>query len=209
MISILKRRISEGENQQQDFKFSITDSRKIARSLVAFANTDGGRLLVGVKDNGAIAGVRSEEEYYMIEAASSVYCKPEITFETKRWEIEGKIVLEIIIPQSVSVPVLAQDQDGNWDAYIRVKDQNILANSVLLKVWKLKRDKTAINITITEKEKKLIDYLKQNQNITLTSFYKLAHISQNIAEETLAKFVILKIIKMNCFEKETFYSLIK
>ena len=122
MISILKRRISEGENQQQDFKFSITDSRKIARSLVAFANTDGGRLLVGVKDNGAIAGVRSEEEYYMIEAAASVYCKPEITFETKRWEIEGKIVLEIIIPQSVSVPVLAQDQDGNLDAYIRVKE---------------------------------------------------------------------------------------
>jgi len=43
--------IAQGEHQQQDFKYCISDSRKIARSLVAFANTDGGRLLVGVKDN--------------------------------------------------------------------------------------------------------------------------------------------------------------
>lgn len=55
-------RIAEGEHQQQDFKFEISDARKIAKSLSAFSNTDGGRLLVGVKDNGKIAGVRSEEE---------------------------------------------------------------------------------------------------------------------------------------------------
>ena len=59
--------IAEGEHQQQDFKFEISDARKIAKTLSAFANTDGGRLLIGVKDNGKIAGVRSEEEKYMIE----------------------------------------------------------------------------------------------------------------------------------------------
>ena len=63
--------IAEGEHQQQDFKFEISDARKIAKTLSAFANTDGGRLLIGVKDNGKIAGVRSEEEKYMIEAARS------------------------------------------------------------------------------------------------------------------------------------------
>ena len=62
--------IAEGEHQQQDFKFEISDARKIAKTLSAFANTDGGRLLIGVKDNGKIAGVRSEEEKYMIEAAT-------------------------------------------------------------------------------------------------------------------------------------------
>lgn len=65
-------RIAEGEHQQQDFKFEISDARKIAKSLSAFSNTDGGRLLVGVKDNGKIAGVRSEEEIYMIEAAAKL-----------------------------------------------------------------------------------------------------------------------------------------
>ncbi|WP_301747923.1 helix-turn-helix domain-containing protein [uncultured Duncaniella sp.] len=52
--------IEEGEYEHQDFKFAVSDARKIARSLSAFANNDGGRLLIGVKDNGAIAGVRNE-----------------------------------------------------------------------------------------------------------------------------------------------------
>ena len=67
--------ILEGEHQMLDFKFEISDSRRIARSLAAFANTDGGRLLVGVKDNGAIAGVRSDEEIHMIQAAAEMYCR--------------------------------------------------------------------------------------------------------------------------------------
>ena len=50
----IKSLISEGENLYQDFKYTINDSRKIAKSLSAFANTKGGRLLIGVKDNGPL-----------------------------------------------------------------------------------------------------------------------------------------------------------
>ena len=77
-IQYLEKLISEGEHVHQDFKFAISDARKIAKSLSAFANTEGGRLLVGVKDNGKIAGVRSEEEIYMIEADANLYCRPEV-----------------------------------------------------------------------------------------------------------------------------------
>ena len=77
--------IEQGEHQQLDFKFEVSDSKKIARTLSAFANTDGGRLLIGVKDNGNISGVRSEEEYYMIEAASRMYtCLLYTSFPTSR-----------------------------------------------------------------------------------------------------------------------------
>ena len=76
--------IEQGEHQQLDFKFEVSDSKKIARTLSAFANTDGGRLLIGVKDNGAISGVRSEEEYYMIEAASKMYTHPEVVHAVTR-----------------------------------------------------------------------------------------------------------------------------
>jgi predicted HTH transcriptional regulator len=68
--------INQGEHQTLDFKHSITDSKKIARSLAAFANTNGGRLLVGVRDNRSIAGVKSDEEFYMVQAAADMYCKP-------------------------------------------------------------------------------------------------------------------------------------
>ena len=44
--------IREGEHQQQDFKYRVADACKLAKSVSAFANTDGGRLLIGVRDDG-------------------------------------------------------------------------------------------------------------------------------------------------------------
>lgn len=75
--------VTEGEHVHQDFKFAITDACKIARSLSAFSNTEGGRLLVGVKDNGKIAGIRSAEEIYMIEVAATRYCRPSVTLDSQ------------------------------------------------------------------------------------------------------------------------------
>ncbi|MDE6832131.1 MAG: ATP-binding protein, partial [Muribaculaceae bacterium] len=77
----MQRLIDEGEHEQQDFKYLISDARKIARSISAFANHSGGRLLIGVKDNGTIAGVRSEEDIYMIEQAADLYCSPRVTVD--------------------------------------------------------------------------------------------------------------------------------
>lgn len=64
----LQQLIAQGEHQQQDFKYKVMDAEKLARSVSAFANTDGGRLLIGVRDDGHISGIRSEEEIYMMHS---------------------------------------------------------------------------------------------------------------------------------------------
>jgi len=102
--------IAEGEHQQQDFKFEISDARKIAKTLSAFANTDGGRLLIGVKDNGKIAGVRSDEEKYMIEAAAQLYCRPEVDYSMQTFHVEGRSVLVVQIDESEHKPVFAKER---------------------------------------------------------------------------------------------------
>ena len=119
--------IAEGEHQQQDFKFEISDARKIAKTLSAFANTDGGKLLIGVKDNGKIAGVRSDEEQYMIEAAAELYCSPEVNYIMQTYLVEGRSVLVVQIEESDRKPVYAKDETGKYLAYLRIKDENILA----------------------------------------------------------------------------------
>lgn len=121
--------IAEGEHQQQDFKFEISDARKIAKTLSAFANTDGGKLLIGVKDNGKIAGVRSDEEQYMIEAAAGLYCSPEVNYTMQTYQVEGRSVLVVQIEESDRKPVYAKDETGKYLAYLRIKDENILAHS--------------------------------------------------------------------------------
>ena len=153
--------IEQGEHQQLDFKFEVSDSKKIARTLSAFANTDGGRLLIGVKDNGNISGVRSEEEYYMIEAASKMYTRPEVPFEATRWEVNGKTVLEVYIAPSSDKPHTAPDKDDKFKAYIRVADENILANEVLVLAWQKKHKPDGTLLKISKPVERLFAYQYQ------------------------------------------------
>jgi predicted HTH transcriptional regulator len=202
------RLIAEGEHQQLDFKFEISDSRKIARTLAAFSNTNGGRLLVGVKDNGAIAGVRSEEEYYMVEAAASMYCKPPILFKAKNWIVETRTVFEVYVQKS-EVPVFAQDEKGKWLAYIRVADQNILANRVLLEVWKRKNKPHGTFIEYSKSENELLAYLSENGQITISKFTRISRLTQIQAENILINLISLDIVEMKLTEKGAFYKLKK
>jgi len=209
MVSYIRKLIEQGEHQQLDFKFCITDARKIARTLVAFSNTDGGKLLLGIKDNGAVVGVKSEEEFYMVEAAAQMYSRPPIQFKTYKWEVNGKTVLEITVPKSDKRPRYAQNKDGKWLVYIRVNDQNLLANNVLLKVWQRKKRKKGVYVKYTDKEKFLLEYLQKNSTITLSKFYRTAQISKQQAEKILVNFVVLNIIEIVFTEKLTFYKLSK
>lgn len=206
MPSYVRTLINEGEHQQLDFKFGVNDSKKIARTLAAFANTDGGRLLLGVKDNGTIAGVRSDEEYYMMEAGAQLYCKPAVDFDIHEWEENGKNVLEVIVPKSEEIHS-APDKDGIYKVFIRVGDQNYMANGVLLKVWNKKRNKTGVKIKFTDVERSLINYLDANNRISLNSFRKLSALSVKRCEHILADFIVLDVLKINFSETGVYYTL--
>ena len=194
MSQQLYKLILEGEHQKQDFKYCINDSKKIARSLVAFANSDGGRLLVGVKDNGNIIGVRSDEEYYMVEAAAKIYSNPPLNFATRQWHAEGKTVLEVIVEPSNDKPHMAKDEEGRWLAYIRKGDQNLLAHKIQLIVWEKQKSEKGIRFTYSADEKFLVDYLNHYPSVTFSKYMRLAHVSRQKAEEILSNFVVLKLL---------------
>lgn len=203
----IQQLIEEGEHQQLDFKFEISDSKRIARSLAAFANTDGGRLLVGVKDNGAIAGIRSDEEMHMIQAAADLYCRPKVYFSAERWEINGKEVLEVIVPKDKKQKHRAPDNQGKYKVFVRVKDENLLADSVLLKVWKYSRNIRPAKISFTEPEMQLLRYLEEHGEITLEDFQELAHIKRKRAEAILVDFILIGTIEIVMTSQKTFFKL--
>jgi len=192
--SLLKL-IQQGEHQTQDFKYCISDSRKIARSLVAFANTDGGRLLIGVKDNGRIAGVRSDEEYYMVESAAKMYSNPKIEFTTRQHFVDGKTVLEVIVEPSLGKPHFALDDEGKWWAYFRKDDENRLANKIMIEVWKRQKSTDGILINYSEDEKMLLDYLSNKEKISVSKYSRIAHLTYKKAEEIIINFRTLNILK--------------
>lgn len=199
--------IKQGEHQTLDFKHSITDSKKIARSLVAFANTDGGTLLIGVKDNGSIVGIDSEEEYYMVEAAAQMFCKPEIHFDVTKWVINAKTVLEVVVKPSSKRPHKAPDKNGEYKAFIRVSDENMVATPIQLKIWKADRNRKSISLTLSEKENILFDYLRSNQKITVGQYSRIAFMSRIDAENTLIKLTVLGLICYASNLNEEYFSI--
>ena len=199
--------IAQGEHQQLDFKFEINDSKKIARTLTAFANTDGGTLLIGVKDNGNIAGVRSEEEYYMIEAASEMYCRPKVPFKAKEWNTEGKVVLEVKVKTSPLKPHKSPDKNDEYKAFIRIDDENIVAPEILEMAWLKTADLNGTLLTISRPVEKLFNFLDVNPYITVSQFRRIARINYNTAKNILSDLLAIGTIGYKLTDNKIVYGI--
>jgi predicted HTH transcriptional regulator len=207
MDRYLKKLIEGGENQRLDFKYCVSDSKKIARTLSAFANSDGGILLIGVRDNGSIAGIRSDEEYYMVDTAAELFCRPKINYTIKQHQVGVKTILEVEVLKGDKRPYQAKDETGRWLTYFRHLDQNLLANKVLLHVWREMEKGSGVLVKFGKAENLLMEYLSKNGSITFSRFRKIAHISAYRAEKILANMIIFNVLIMNASEKGFSYEL--
>jgi predicted HTH transcriptional regulator len=143
----------------------------------------------------------------MIETAASLFCKPEIPVITRQHNAEGKTIVEVEVSKGDKRPYLAKGEDGRWKAYIRHKDQNFVANGVLLHLWRKNERKTGILIRFGRPENILMEYLKKNGSITLSGFKRLAKIPSYRAEKILVNLLLCKVLVMNISEKGYSYEL--
>lgn len=148
--------VAEGEHSRQDFKFAISDARKIARSISAFSNAEGGRLLIGVKDNGVVAGVRNEEDVFVVEQAAERYCSPAVEVEFTAYSFDTNItVISAEIPKAAARPVRCQEPDGRWRAYFRVADENIMAHPLMVRSWRAE----GVSLSLTDEVSRVLALL--------------------------------------------------
>ena len=157
--------IREGEHQQQDFKYRVSDACKLAKSVSAFANTDGGRLLIGVRDDGNLSGVRSEEEIYMMHQAVYKYCKPEASIKFDTYHIEGRTIVIATVPPSTRKPIYAIDEEGKKRAYIRINDENIVASPVHLALWRESQNPQGTVMTYDDTIRQLLEAIPTQQTL--------------------------------------------
>lgn len=190
-----------------DFKKEISSTHRIARSIVAFANHHGGTLLVGVNDDGSISGVRAEEEKFMLEKSAAECCHPPVALLIHEWIIQGKVVLEVIVPESQTKPVYAIDEAGKRWVLVRSGDQSLLASKPMVEVLKHKHSSRPVLITYSDKEKALLDYLKVHPRITLKEFCKLVNIGKFRGQRILIKLTAVGILRLHDHEKVLFYTL--
>ena len=203
----IKKLIFEGEGVTLDFKKTITSCEKIARTMTSFANNKGGRLLIGVADDGSIKGVKSEdEERYMITRAAQLFAKPALEPVFEEVYIDDKLVLVVEIPESDSKPHYALAEDGKWWVYVRVKDKSVLASKIVVDVLKHSSDKTGVLIEYTSKEKALLEYLHEKERISVPEYCKLQKLSRRSAQRIIVNMVLSGVIRVHTSEKEEYYT---
>ncbi len=188
--------IARGEGQHLDFKFAVNDSRKIARSMAAFANSGGGTLLIGVKDNGVISGVRTVEEFHMVETAAGFFVRPAVVFKSREWDCAGKKVLEVIIPEGKERPYYAKGDDGRWLAWLRWADTDLLAPGVWLDYARRLADAQGVVIQYGLEEKILLRLFETKGLVTLEEYSTLTGLSHKAAGRIIADFMLMDIASL-------------
>lgn len=203
----IKKQIFEGEGVSLDFKKTISSCEKIARTMVSFANNKGGRLLIGVADDGTIKGVKSEdEERYMITRAAHFFCKPALEPTFEEIYVDDKLVLVVDTPESTMKPHYALAEDGKWWVYVRVKDKSVLASKIVVDVLKNSSNDKGVLIEYSANEKILLEYLEKTNRITVKEFCILLNLTRKRAQRILVDLILSGIIRIHTTEKEEYYT---
>ncbi len=197
--------IREGEHQQQDFKYRVADACKLAKSVSAFANTDGGRLLIGVRDDGHLAGIRSEEEIYMMHQAVYKYCKPEASIKFDTYHVDGRTIVIATILPSDKRPICALDETGKKRAYIRIADENIVASPVFLALWRESQKPQGTMLTYNDSMRHLLDVMQGQQ--TLNQIVRSSKLSRPKVISLLARLIRFGTVRWEHTAQQFLFSL--
>lgn len=202
----------EGEGFQLEFKRKVSSPEKIARTLIAFANTRGGTMIFGIDDDKSIVGVDSEKvEVEMIKTAGSYHCDPPIEPRIEIVPYKGKDLIGVTVEESSQKPhYLIEGNDEEEDsakALIRVRDRSVVASREVERILASEHpDSPPLRIAIGENERRLFDHLDQHERVTVKEFGKLANISDRRASRILIQLVRAGVLRIHAHEKEDFYT---
>lgn len=192
----LLQMLEEGENLNIEFKQRFSSFEKIAKEMIAFANTRGGYIIFGIDDNGSVYGVESEKgEAELIKEAAQKYCEPPVEFKIDFIELENKEIVVVEIFESNQKPHRAQDYLTELDirtaqVYIRAGEKSIPAGKEMIKIFQANTSKAKLkNYNVGKNEKIVFEYLDTNENISVKELSQIANISSRRASRTLINLV--------------------
>lgn len=203
--------IEEGENSKTEFKRKFSEPEKIAKEMIAFANSKGGKILFGVDDDKTIVGVSSEkEELELIDSAAKYFCFPAIDYLYDIVSIKKKDVVIVIIEESKQKPhqLVSDSIPDSKRVYIRLNDKSVIASKETVNLLKHSNPNSGpLMISYGEPEKQLLKFLTANERITVKEFKKLSNISQRRAGRIIVNLVRAGILIHHRDGEFEFYSI--
>jgi len=193
--------IEGGESLNVEYKQRFSSHEKIAKEMIAFANTRGGYLFIGVDDNKKIYGIAGEKgDSDFVKETAEKYCEPKLEIFLECMSIDKKDILVVEIPESKNKPHRIQDYKTSLDLntseiYVRVNDKSVPASKEMIKLMQTQtHGKTLEHYEVGQSERVVFNYLDNHERITVKELGKLANISDRRASRTLIKLVRANIL---------------
>tara|TARA_B100000989_G_scaffold298966_1_gene291470 strand:+ start:4294 stop:4998 length:705 start_codon:yes stop_codon:yes gene_type:complete len=184
--------VERGESSFLEFKQKVTSPEKLAREIAAFANTEGGIILVGVGDKGELIGLETylEEEFWLKQAAEQE-CVPPVSITFELFQIGQRDILIVHVPESPVKPVQVKAGKSSKirKVFVRVDDASVEASNEYIQVLKQDGATQGITFEYGEKEQILFRFLREYSVITLSDFSNIAHINSYRAAKILVNLV--------------------
>lgn len=206
--------IAKGEGLTTEFKQRFSTHPKIAKEIIAFANTKGGLLLFGVDDDGSIYGVDSEKEIVeLVKETIEEHCEPEIKYSIEFIELFGREIVTVEVPESEEKPHRMQDYQrtlnlNTAEVYVRVNDKSLPASKEMIKVLQAESSNSKLSkYSIGKNEEVVFNYLAENDSISVAELKHLANLSSRRASRTLIKMVRANLLYIHTKENgQTFFT---
>ena len=204
----LRRIVDQGEGAFVEFKRKAAFPEKIVREMIAFANTRGGILLVGVGDEGAIPGLKHpEDDSHEIQKALRK-CHPPLPVRETFIPIgQSRSVIQYEISESTRKPHYLVSSPETKEAFVRVEDRSIKASREVREIARRAQRKKDIHFHYGDPERMLMQYLDQHKTITLKGFTELCGLKRFIASKKLVLLVLADVLRVTPHEKGDLYSL--
>ena len=125
--------LNQDEGKTLEFKRDLSSPRPVLKTLVAFANTAGGRLFIGIEDDRRVIGVEDpldEEERLCNIIADSI--SPRLVPNVEMITIEGKTVLVVEVFLSGLRPHYLTSEGLENGSYVRLGSSNRQADRELV-----------------------------------------------------------------------------
>ncbi len=183
-----------------EFKRKAADPVKIMREVVAFANKSGGRLLIGIADDGTIAGLEHpDDEAYVLQNAIAAHCRPGVGYEMARIKLNLKkevLVFDIFESPVKPVYLIYNLKRGSGRAYIRAGDKSVQASREVRKILKARQATEGRAFAYGENERALIRLISQTGSTSLKAFMQAAALPEETASDVLVSLAVSNVLEV-------------